>query len=151
MGRSEGAWVCLGPTPGACPSYTSCFQVLPPREHQEDPTGLVPGSGGAWVRPGGLHGPRLDAAPPPQDEKEQLNEYKGHLSGLAKRAKAIVQLKPRHPAHPMRGRLPLLAVCDYKQVEVSAGRGSTGGRGQAGQGVAMSSPTLPVPGDCAQG
>uniref|UniRef100_A0A8I5YRP0 Plectin n=2 Tax=Pongo abelii TaxID=9601 RepID=A0A8I5YRP0_PONAB len=58
-----------------------------------------------------------------QDEKEQLNEYKGHLSGLAKRAKAIVQLKPRHPAHPMRGRLPLLAVCDYKQVEVTVHKG----------------------------
>ncbi|XP_063499078.1 plectin isoform X14 [Symphalangus syndactylus] len=58
-----------------------------------------------------------------QDEKEQLNEYKGHLSGLAKRAKAIVQLKPRHPTHPMRGRLPLLAVCDYKQVEVTVHKG----------------------------
>ncbi|XP_058299641.1 plectin isoform X18 [Hylobates moloch] len=58
-----------------------------------------------------------------QDEKEQLNEYKGHLSGLAKRAKAIVQLKPRHPAHPMRGHLPLLAVCDYKQVEVTVHKG----------------------------
>ena len=56
----------------------------------------------------------------PQDEKEQLNEYKGHLSGLAKRAKAIVQLKPRNPAHPVRGHVPLIAVCDYKQVEVRA-------------------------------
>lgn len=58
-----------------------------------------------------------------QDEKEQLNEYKGHLSGLAKRAKAIVQLKPRNPAYPVRGHVPLLAVCDYKQVEVRAGLG----------------------------
>ncbi|XP_075405259.1 plectin isoform X9 [Tenrec ecaudatus] len=58
-----------------------------------------------------------------QDEKEQLNEYKGHLSGLAKRAKAIVQLKPRHPAYLLRGRLPLLAVCDYKQVEVTVHKG----------------------------
>lgn len=58
--------------------------------------------------------------PFPQDEKEQLNEYKGHLSGLAKRAKAIVQLKPRNPAYPVRGHVPLLAVCDYKQVEVRA-------------------------------
>lgn len=55
-----------------------------------------------------------------QDEKEQLNEYKGHLSGLAKRAKAIVQLKPRNPAYPLRGHVPLQAVCDYKQVEVRA-------------------------------
>ncbi|XP_012578326.1 PREDICTED: plectin [Condylura cristata] len=52
-----------------------------------------------------------------QEEKEQLNEYKGHLSGLAKRARAIVQLKPRSPAHAPRGRVPLQAVCDYKQVE----------------------------------
>ncbi|XP_045716753.1 plectin isoform X17 [Phyllostomus hastatus] len=58
-----------------------------------------------------------------QDEKEQLNEYRGHLSGLAKRAKAIVQLKPRNPAHPVRGRVPLLAACDYKQVEVTVHKG----------------------------
>ncbi|XP_055981338.1 plectin isoform X5 [Sorex fumeus] len=58
-----------------------------------------------------------------QDEKEQLNEYRGHLSGLAKRAKAIVQLKPRNPAQPVRGRVPLQAVCDYKQVEVTVHKG----------------------------
>ncbi|XP_059528490.1 plectin isoform X5 [Myotis daubentonii] len=58
-----------------------------------------------------------------QDEKDQLTEYRGHLSGLAKRAKAIVQLKPRNPAHPVRGRVPLLAVCDYKQVEVTVHKG----------------------------
>lgn len=60
------------------------------------------------------------SCPPLQDERDQLNEYRGHLSGLARRAKAIVQLKPRNPAHPVRGRVPLLAVCDYKQVEVRA-------------------------------
>lgn len=65
----------------------------------------------------------INLEPPPQDEKEQLNEYKGHLSGLAKRAKAIVQLKPRNPAYPVRGHVPLLAVCDYRQVEVRAGLG----------------------------
>ncbi|XP_058132135.1 plectin isoform X18 [Dasypus novemcinctus] len=58
-----------------------------------------------------------------QDEREQLNEYKGHLLGLAKRAKAIVQLKPRNPAHPVRGPVPLLAVCDYKQMEVTVHKG----------------------------
>ncbi|XP_066873703.1 plectin isoform X5 [Kogia breviceps] len=61
-----------------------------------------------------------------QDEKEQLNEYRGHLSGLAKRAKTIVQLKPRNPAHPVRGRVPLLAVCDYKQMEVTVHKGDEG-------------------------
>nr|KAF6405475.1 plectin [Rousettus aegyptiacus] len=58
-----------------------------------------------------------------QDEKDQLNEYRGHLAGLAKRAKAVVQLKPRSPAQPVRGRVPLLAVCDYKQVEVTVHKG----------------------------
>ncbi|XP_065759542.1 plectin isoform X16 [Muntiacus reevesi] len=58
-----------------------------------------------------------------QDEKDQLNEYRGHLSGLAKRAKAIVQLKPRNPTQPTRGHVPLLAVCDYKQVEVTMHKG----------------------------
>ncbi|XP_006879488.1 PREDICTED: plectin [Elephantulus edwardii] len=58
-----------------------------------------------------------------QDEKEQLHEYKAHLSGLAKRAKAIVQLKPRSATQPVRGRLPLLAVCDYKQVELTVHKG----------------------------
>ncbi|XP_073086426.1 plectin isoform X10 [Manis javanica] len=58
-----------------------------------------------------------------QDEKDQLTEYRGHLSGLAKRARAIVQLKPRSPAHPVRGHMPLLAVCDYKQAEVTVHKG----------------------------
>ncbi|XP_057353615.1 plectin isoform X10 [Manis pentadactyla] len=58
-----------------------------------------------------------------QDEKDQLTEYRGHLSGLAKRSRAIVQLKPRSPAHPMRGHMPLLAVCDYKQAEVTVHKG----------------------------
>ncbi|XP_069077082.1 plectin isoform X10 [Pleurodeles waltl] len=57
------------------------------------------------------------------DEKEQLTEYKGHLSGLAKRAKAIVQLKPRSPANPLKGKLPLQAVCDYKQMEITVHKG----------------------------
>ncbi|XP_072458750.1 plectin isoform X30 [Notamacropus eugenii] len=60
-----------------------------------------------------------------QDEKEQLSEYKGHLLGLAKRAKAIVQLKPRNPSYPIRGRLPLQAVCDYKQMEMTVHKGDT--------------------------
>ncbi|XP_059021481.1 plectin isoform X1 [Mustela lutreola] len=58
-----------------------------------------------------------------QDEKDQLNEYRAHLSGLAKRAKAIVQLKPRNLAQPVRGRVPLLAACDYKQAEVTVHKG----------------------------
>lgn len=64
----------------------------------------------------------------PQDTKEQLSEYQGQLAGLARRAKAIVQLKPRSPAAPLKGRLPIQAVCDYKQMEVSGARGGQGGR-----------------------
>ncbi|XP_044525577.1 plectin [Gracilinanus agilis] len=60
-----------------------------------------------------------------QDEKDQLSEYKGHLLGLAKRAKAIIQLKPRNPAYAIRGRLPLQAVCDYKQMEMTVHKGDT--------------------------
>ncbi|XP_068524243.1 plectin isoform X23 [Anas acuta] len=53
------------------------------------------------------------------DTKEQLSEYQGQLAGLARRAKAIVQLKPRSPAAPLKGRLPIQAVCDYKQMEIT--------------------------------
>ncbi|XP_069812983.1 plectin isoform X5 [Dendropsophus ebraccatus] len=53
------------------------------------------------------------------DEKEQLTDYKGQISGLAKRAKSIVQLKPRSPANPPKGQQPVQAVCDYKQMEVT--------------------------------
>lgn len=54
-----------------------------------------------------------------QDEKEQLNEFKTHLEGLKRRAKTIVQLKPRNPATLIKGKLPVQAVCDFKQMEVS--------------------------------
>ncbi|XP_066847031.1 plectin isoform X25 [Anser cygnoides] len=53
------------------------------------------------------------------DTKDQLSEYQGQLAGLARRAKAIVQLKPRSPAAPLKGRLPIQAVCDYKQMEIT--------------------------------
>ncbi|KAM4028108.1 plectin isoform 6-T6 [Anomaloglossus baeobatrachus] len=57
------------------------------------------------------------------DEKEQLSEYKGQISGLAKRAKTIVQLKPRNPANPPKGQQPVQAVCDYKQMEITIHKG----------------------------
>lgn len=40
-----------------------------------------------------------------------------------------MQLKPRNPAHPVRGHVPLLAVCDYKQVEVRVEPGCAQARG----------------------
>ncbi|XP_034017103.1 plectin a isoform X5 [Thalassophryne amazonica] len=57
------------------------------------------------------------------DEKEQLTEFKMHLEGLKRRAKAIIQLKPRNPATPIKGKLPIQAVCDFKQMEIRVHRG----------------------------
>ncbi|XP_041422648.1 plectin-like isoform X6 [Xenopus laevis] len=57
------------------------------------------------------------------DEKEQLSEYKGQLASLAKRASSIIQLKPRSPSNPPKGRQPVQAVCDYKQLEITVHKG----------------------------
>ncbi|KAM4687860.1 plectin isoform 3-T3 [Discoglossus pictus] len=57
------------------------------------------------------------------DEKEQLAEYKGQLAGLAKRAKSIIQLKPRSPTTPPKPKQPVQAVCDYKQMEITVHKG----------------------------
>ncbi|XP_037532385.1 plectin isoform X7 [Nematolebias whitei] len=57
------------------------------------------------------------------DEKEQLNEFKTLVSGLNKRAKSIIQLKPRSPTTPIKGKLPIQAVCDFKQQEITVHRG----------------------------
>ncbi|XP_055359435.1 plectin isoform X19 [Betta splendens] len=57
------------------------------------------------------------------DEKEQLNEFKTQVAGLNKRAKSIIQLKPRNPTTPIKGNLPVQAVCDFKQVEITVHKG----------------------------
>ncbi|CAL8298884.1 unnamed protein product [Lota lota] len=57
------------------------------------------------------------------DEREQLKEFGTHLEGLNRRAKNIVQLKPRNPATPLKGKLPIQAVCDFKQMEITVHRG----------------------------
>ncbi|XP_035039090.1 plectin a isoform X2 [Hippoglossus stenolepis] len=57
------------------------------------------------------------------DEKEQMTEFKTHLEGLKRRAKTIVQLKPRNPTTPLKGKLPIQAVCDFKQMEITVHRG----------------------------
>uniref|UniRef100_UPI0037E7B76F plectin a isoform X4 n=1 Tax=Semicossyphus pulcher TaxID=241346 RepID=UPI0037E7B76F len=57
------------------------------------------------------------------DEKEQLTEFKTHLEGLKRRAKTIVQLKPRNPATAIKGKQPVQAVCDFKQMEITVHRG----------------------------
>ncbi|XP_063780809.1 plectin [Pseudophryne corroboree] len=57
------------------------------------------------------------------DEKEQLTEYKGQVASLAKRAKTIIQLKPRSPTNPPKGQQPIQAVCDYRQLEITVHKG----------------------------
>ncbi|XP_075995381.1 plectin a isoform X3 [Genypterus blacodes] len=57
------------------------------------------------------------------DEKEQLQEFKTHLEGLKRRAKTIIQLKPRNPTTPIKGKLPIQAACDFKQMEITVHRG----------------------------
>nr|XP_032815510.1 plectin isoform X13 [Petromyzon marinus] len=53
------------------------------------------------------------------DEKEQLLEYKRLVSGLVSRAKTIVQLKPRSPENRVWSTLPVKAICDFKQQEIT--------------------------------
>ncbi|KAJ8290938.1 hypothetical protein GJAV_G00019420 [Gymnothorax javanicus] len=57
------------------------------------------------------------------EEQEQLNEFKTHIAGLNKRAKTIIQLKPRDPATPLKSKLPVQAVCDFKQMEITVHKG----------------------------
>ncbi|XP_064529827.1 plectin isoform X16 [Pseudopipra pipra] len=59
------------------------------------------------------------------EQKEQLAELGTQLGGLARRARTIVQLKPRSPGTPLQGRPPLQAVCDYKQMEVTVHKNDT--------------------------
>lgn len=54
----------------------------------------------------------------PQDEKEQLLQYRSAVAGLVGRAKNIVQLRPRNPESPVRSSIPVKAICDYRQIEV---------------------------------
>lgn len=41
------------------------------------------------------------------------------MAGLVGRAKNIVQLRPRNPESPIRSSIPVKAICDYRQIEVS--------------------------------
>ncbi|XP_041844488.1 plectin isoform X3 [Melanotaenia boesemani] len=57
------------------------------------------------------------------EEKEQLNEYKTLVTSLNKRARSIIQLKPRSPTTSIKGKLPIQAVCDFKQQEITVHKG----------------------------
>ncbi|KAK5853912.1 hypothetical protein PBY51_015028 [Eleginops maclovinus] len=53
------------------------------------------------------------------DEKEQLLQYRSTVAGLVGRAKNIVQLRPRNPESPLRSSIPVKAICDYRQIEIT--------------------------------
>ncbi|XP_038152184.1 dystonin isoform X1 [Cyprinodon tularosa] len=53
------------------------------------------------------------------DEKEQLLQYRNTVAGLVGRAKNIVQLRPRNPENPLRSSIPVKAICDYRQIEIT--------------------------------
>ncbi|XP_032304878.1 microtubule-actin cross-linking factor 1 isoform X10 [Coturnix japonica] len=54
-----------------------------------------------------------------QDEKEQLIQSKSSVASLVGRSKSIVQLKPRNPEHLVKSTIPIKAVCDYRQIEIT--------------------------------
>ncbi|XP_032304873.1 microtubule-actin cross-linking factor 1 isoform X3 [Coturnix japonica] len=53
------------------------------------------------------------------DEKEQLIQSKSSVASLVGRSKSIVQLKPRNPEHLVKSTIPIKAVCDYRQIEIT--------------------------------
>ncbi|XP_019393120.1 PREDICTED: dystonin isoform X11 [Crocodylus porosus] len=53
------------------------------------------------------------------EEKEQLLQYKSTVAGLVGKAKAIIQLKPRNPDCTLKTSIPIKAICDYRQIEIT--------------------------------
>ncbi|KAM3675896.1 dystonin isoform 3-T3 [Ammospiza maritima maritima] len=53
------------------------------------------------------------------EEKEQLLQYKSTVAGLVGRAKAVIQLKPRNPDCVLKTSIPIKAICDYRQIEIT--------------------------------
>ncbi|XP_073937961.1 dystonin isoform X28 [Castor canadensis] len=53
------------------------------------------------------------------EEKEALLQYKSTVASLMGRAKAVVQLKPRNPDCPLKTSIPIKAICDYRQIEIT--------------------------------
>ncbi|NXM07683.1 MACF1 factor, partial [Tyrannus savana] len=53
------------------------------------------------------------------DEKEQLIQSKSSVASLVGRSKTIVQLRPRNPEHVVKSTIPIKAVCDYRQIEIT--------------------------------
>ncbi|KAJ8013741.1 hypothetical protein DPEC_G00032940 [Dallia pectoralis] len=53
------------------------------------------------------------------DEKEQLLQHRSTVAGLVGKAKTVVQLKPRNSDTPVRSSIPVKAICDYRQIEIT--------------------------------
>ncbi|XP_040284525.1 dystonin isoform X12 [Bufo bufo] len=53
------------------------------------------------------------------EEKEQLLQYKSTIASLVGKAKTVVQLKPRNPDNPLKASIPIRAICDYRQIEIT--------------------------------
>ncbi|XP_044531853.1 dystonin isoform X1 [Gracilinanus agilis] len=53
------------------------------------------------------------------EEKEELLQYKSTIASLVGRAKTIIQLKPRNPDNPLKTSIPIKAICDYRQIEIT--------------------------------
>nr|XP_033809538.1 microtubule-actin cross-linking factor 1 isoform X13 [Geotrypetes seraphini] len=53
------------------------------------------------------------------DEKEQLIQCKSSLASLVGRSKTLIQLKPRTADCVLNSTLPIKALCDYRQIEIT--------------------------------
>ncbi|XP_039709037.1 dystonin isoform X15 [Pteropus medius] len=53
------------------------------------------------------------------EEKEELLQYKSTVASLMGRAKTIIQLKPRNPDCVLKTSIPIKAICDYRQIEIT--------------------------------
>ncbi|XP_025274897.1 dystonin isoform X25 [Canis lupus baileyi] len=53
------------------------------------------------------------------EEKEELLQYKSTIASLMGRAKTIIQLKPRNPDCTLKTSIPIKAICDYRQIEIT--------------------------------
>ncbi|XP_019480134.1 PREDICTED: dystonin, partial [Hipposideros armiger] len=54
-----------------------------------------------------------------EEEKEELLQYKSTVASLMGRAKTVIQLKPRNPECPLKTSIPIKAICDYRQIEIT--------------------------------
>uniref|UniRef100_A0A2I3NEE1 Dystonin n=1 Tax=Papio anubis TaxID=9555 RepID=A0A2I3NEE1_PAPAN len=53
------------------------------------------------------------------EEKEELLQYKSTIASLMGKAKTVIQLKPRNSDCPLKTSIPIKAICDYRQIEIT--------------------------------